>query len=144
MAGVLTADAPSRQVRVSAFVSDATRTAFAPGRRDCLLWLADWLIELGHRDYVAAWRGTYSSIEEMDAILERHGGPIALIEAAHAGALRRVGSAEVGDVGVIRVATPAGPRQVGAIRAGRGWAVLKSSGGVWISARLTPAAVWRG
>lgn len=129
------------EAKLTAFMSAATRTRFAPGQRDCLLWLADWLMELGHPDYVRAWRGSYSTAADMAKILSDAGGMIPLIEAAHGGALSRTDTPEVGDVGLARIATKQGYSDAGSIRCSLGWAVLTASG-IWVSTRLAAHTVW--
>lgn len=48
--------------------------AFAWGRLDCCLFVADVLKELHGVDYAAKWRGTYSTEFGAKRIVVRHGG----------------------------------------------------------------------
>ncbi|MDF1627039.1 MAG: hypothetical protein P1U84_12215 [Parvibaculaceae bacterium] len=47
------------EARLVTFLQAHRDKPFAPGTRDCVLMAADWLVELGHEDPAAAFRGRY-------------------------------------------------------------------------------------
>ena len=46
------------------FLREASRKAFRPGRHDCALFAADWLVFIDGPDLAASWRGDYRTLEE--------------------------------------------------------------------------------
>lgn len=128
--------------RLPGFLGRASRTPFVWGGHDCLLWLADWLLQIEHPDAAAQWRGHYATQLGAARILRRHGGLVGLVDAGVAGLLDRTNDPHAGDIAVVRVLTGRGPSESGAIRTSIGWAVL-STKGLWVSSQLQPIAAWR-
>lgn len=127
---------------LASFLSESVHTPFAWGRRDCCLWLADWLVALGRPDPAAHLRGRYSTERGCRRVLGREGGVLAVVgRCAQAAGLEPVTLAISGDVGVVEVETAHGVRQAGAICLGRRWATLGEHGVV--VAERTPLAAWR-
>jgi hypothetical protein len=124
------------------FLAESARTPFAYGRRDCGLWMADWVKAVRGVDPAAHLRGRYRTELGCARLLRRRGG---LVEVARA-CFESVGLVATekplaGDVGVIRVMTAKGEGMAGAICTGPRWAVLALGG--LISAPATHVAAWR-
>jgi hypothetical protein len=126
---------------LGAFLDQAARTPFAWGKRDCCLWLADWLIELGHPDTAAHLRGRYATAYGCARLVKRGGGLVAVVEdcVSRAG-LPRTTAPKAGDIGVVTAETERGRQMVGAICTGPRWAILGSPG--LICAPANPIAAW--
>jgi hypothetical protein len=128
--------------RLPAFLGRASRTRFAYGTHDCLIWLADWLIELGYPDCGSAWRGAYRDAEGATELLVRFGGHRALIRAGLDGCLTQTDHEQPGAIGVVRIGDLHGCAvEAGAIRTGIGWAVLAPRG-LRVSTRAVALAAW--
>lgn len=114
---------------LAAFLARAGATPVVYGTFDCILWLADWLVEQGLPDPAAGIRGTYSDQAGADAILEPHGGAHGFVawQAARLGLTWR-DTPRAGDVQTIRVPTRSGRARCGAICTGPRWALLTEGG----------------
>jgi hypothetical protein len=124
------------------YLHAAGRTPFAYGSSDCGLWLADWIRARRGVDPGAGFRGTYSTEAGCARLVRRAGGLVALLDAAFlAAGLSQAPRAQLGDVGVIAVATARGVEPAGAIRTGRRWAV-RARGGL-LSLEAEALAIWR-
>lgn len=107
---------------------------FEWGRRDCCLFVADWVRLATGLDPAASWRGRYGSLREALRLTKGRGGFVEAISAE----MDRLGFARTadplpGDVGLVRA--PVGIRDgrlvqqvVGAIRTGRLWSVKARRG----------------
>jgi hypothetical protein len=123
------------------FLADSARTPFAFGRRDCGLWMADWIRLRRGVDPAAHLRGRYRTELGCARLLKRGGGLLEVVRTCFEGAgLVETASPKPGDVGVVRVMTAKGEGVAGAICTGRRWAIL--GGGGVMSQRLEPLAAW--
>lgn len=113
---------------------------WAWGHVDCSMTLADWVVENGHPDPVAAWRGAYASEDEWRAIVDARGGLFPLVSdlCARAG-LSPVAAPAYGAIAVIGSSHIA-DRQWAAIHDGAAWQVRLESGFVAMTAR--PLGIW--
>lgn len=102
---------------------------FGYGRSDCLLTLADWVLNVRGFDPAEAFRGSYASQAEAEAIIAAHGGMATLIAAAIDGRLAATDTPSAGDIGVVLVPTLQGRAEAGAIFCGQRWAVPRTGGG---------------
>lgn len=96
---------------------------------DCISFPASWVETVTGVDVVHAFRGTYHSKAEADAIIARAGGMVALAERQLSMVkAKRVQNAQPGDVGII-VAPDIGEdcTHIGAICFGPVWAFLTPS-----------------
>ena len=117
---------------------------FGWGRSDCLLWLADWLMLLGHEDAAAGWRGAYDTPRRAARALAQAGG----MDSVMAGAAARLGLVAVdvdaplaGDVGL--AAFGRGPlHRTGVIFDGTLWRVRAPNHTI-IGLAARPVAVYR-
>lgn len=55
--------------KLNLFLDKAAGWGFEYGQHDCMLEVADWLDFACGLDAASAWRGTYSSQEELDALM---------------------------------------------------------------------------
>ena len=74
------------------------RTVFEWGKTDCLLSVADYIVDCGGPDGGAAFRGMYNTEAAAFAHMDAHGGAAALIDAT---GLARTDEPVSGDVVVI-------------------------------------------
>lgn len=126
--------------KLEPFLERANRKPFAWGRHDCMLWLADWLVELGREDPAKELRGLYSSALGAERVLRKKGGMATLISEALGAPSAREG--RPGDVGLIEVVdVDQRSTLAGGICTAIGWAVLGVRG-VKISRRAVAVAVW--
>lgn len=112
------------------FLHRSAERPFAYGRNDCSLLLAGWWKCIHGVDPARELRGTYSTDAEKDALLEREGGLLALVERLAAGVGAPVTETpSLGDFGVIEhhgkpfgaiCAGTAGPSLCWAIRTEKG------------------------
>lgn len=123
---------------LKAYLARACRRSRGWGEFDCCLFMADWVLEATGVDPAGAFRGGYDGVRQGMRLLRAHGGLWTLTwRLAEAAGLRlRLEQAQAGDVGVVL----AGQRQAGAIRTGKGWAVLTPGG--YAVARLPALAAW--
>ena len=114
------------------------------GGDDCLMFCASWIEHVTGVDPVADFRGAYATEEEAHAIIDQHGGIVALVdEMAARGGFERTDAPQDGDVGII--VAPAGLggtlTQIGAIKFGPLWAVIGPAG--VRAKRAECVAAWR-
>lgn len=131
---------PDLVARMALFDDFCDRTNALPfvwGQSDCSLLIADWLVENGHPDPAAEWRGTYNDEASCRALLAARGGLLAHVGdcAARIG-LRPLHEPAFGAVAVIGSERNV-DRQWAAIWNGRRWLV---KWGDEASARWTPFA----
>lgn len=126
---------------LSRFLGEASARPFAWGD-DCLMWLADWLVEQGKPDPAADLRGRYATALGAQRIIRREGGVGAFVERrALSVGLAPTITPKAGDVGLVNGRSPDGRENwVGAICTGPRWAV-RSPGGV-MCAPTQPAMAW--
>lgn len=113
----------------------------APGTHDCGTLACDWAVLLGFPDPMADWRGRYSTEPELLALISEAGGVLAMFERGcrAAGILRRQGSPQPGDIGVLRLAG----HEAGSIFTGERWAFVGHRGvGLARIERDAVIAVW--
>lgn len=118
----------TRSERLAAFLVAGAATPFIFGRRDCAIWVADWIAAERGTDPARELRGSFACHVGSARLVRRAGGLVALVTPwlAHAGLVETAAPA-LGDVGV--VTTTAG--DLGAIRTANGWA-MKTRDGVAI------------
>ena len=131
---------------LDAHVSDEGARPFIWGRRDCCLFVADWVRLATGLDPAAHWRGTYADQRSARRRLADRGG----FEGAVAAEMDRLGFRRTedpltGDVAIVKVLVCVRrgrilEREVGAIRIGRLWAV-KGRHGV-AGGRFPVVAAW--
>lgn len=133
---------------LSQFLNRAADRPFAWGEHDCLLWLADWIVEQTGDDPAAGLRGTYRTLLQAARIVTGAGGMTRLVDSQ----LRRlrVQRASVprrGDIAVVSVAGLGGQHfdnQAGAILLG-GTAALICQAGLMLPrwSDVPIVAAWR-
>lgn len=122
------------------FMSEHALLLHGWGQVDCSLSLADWAMWLGFDDCATHLRGTYSTLEECQALVASKGGLVNVIQGCcDLIEWERVAVQGVGSVAVIGSETNAA-RQWGAIWNGRNWCVRDPSG--WVSFHARPLAIW--
>lgn len=137
----------SKDSALAAWLDRAIDTPRVWGRHDCTLWPANWVVECGHGDPAAEWRGRYRTLLGAARLARPAGGMEALFaRGAEASGLRRASRVIAGDVGLLAMPTAAlGPTlgaSVGAISIGGGeWAVVHDRG-LWMG-HAPVIAAWR-
>ncbi len=125
---------------LKAFLAERAGRAWAPGRNDCALFIADWVLEQTGIDPVAWARGTYRSIDEGLAKCAQPGLVRAVGRALRRAGLGLIRTPAVGDVAMVVFAG----RACCAIRTERRFALYDEAG-----LNLVPAiavrviAAWR-
>lgn len=118
------------------------------GLTDCTLFTADWVVARTGRDPGAALRGTYSSAEQANAIIDRFGGIEGLVGAKLGGlGFERTDHPMDGDIGIVTAFTGFDAegsvvKDIPAIRFGPLWAVMSARGVAMKKLEWTGAA-WR-
>jgi hypothetical protein len=125
------------QSALQATVSERMRSPFAWGRQDCCLFAADCVLAVTGRDPAQDLRGAYRSANGAAAVLAELGGLEAIAD-ARLGPRVPVGSAQVGDVAMVRI----DGRDTGAIVAGSHMLAPGESGLVTIP-MSEALVVWR-
>lgn len=119
-------------VTLGEYLTEAARRKYAIGTWDCAVFPADWVMNNGHPDPLADWRGQYATDDFGEA------GLIDLFaDGADAAGLAATDVPREGDVGIISLLG----RQAGAIFTGRRWAVVAQRG--LACASLSPDCVLR-
>lgn len=94
------------------------------GASDCMLVLADYLVDLGYPDIGAKWRGRYDSALSAQRVAGFLTDPVRpLAEGCASIGLRRTEAPKRGDIGIVRFLDVDGPKVAGSIFLGRNWAV---------------------
>lgn len=115
-------------------------TVWQAGVNDCCTFPGDWVRSWGRGDPMAAWRGTYSTDDEAEALVAAAGGLVVLWRQGLAGIATLAGDLAEGDVGVIRAVAPGGEAiEIGAIWTGRRWAFRVPAGLAFASADCVEA-----
>lgn len=111
---------------------------FVWGHHDCLMWLADWILEVRGIDPAAAWRGSYTTQPGALRVIVKAGGMVAHVERVVAPlGIRRTDEPARGDIAVVDA--PEGQR--GAIVLSR--SVARHGHGGIVVQRLPIIAAWR-
>lgn len=115
-------------------LSEWRRGGHVWGQSDCLLSVGDYLAAAGYADVSGRFRGTYSTEDGAQAIMDNHGSARGLIDMT--GALRADGEPARGDVVLIS--------GIGALCTGDGYALRLERGVVELNRRfITPDAAWK-
>lgn len=126
---------------LSDFFRAYERKPWQPGRVDCCLFVAAWVIWLGRPDPAEAWRGRYDCEDGFRDIIRRAGGLVPLFEAcANKVRAKRVQYPSAGDVAVIGSASNL-ERQFGAIFDGTSWNIRFVHNVGPLTSK--PLAIWR-
>lgn len=128
------------EVRLAEFVADHLRRDWAPGRVDCLLTLADWMVWRGMPDAAPHLRGSYETEDGFREIIAAHGGAIPLVAScARRIGLRGASEPTEGCIAIIGSRTNI-QKQFGAIRDGQTWRVRFAD--AFPAIRAAPLAIW--
>lgn len=92
------------QSRLAALVRQRRHMPLQWGVHDCCLWAADAVQAVTGVDIAADVRGTYSTAEQAQAVLQAHGGLVELAIARLGPVVRTTDLVQAGDVGLCRVA----------------------------------------
>jgi hypothetical protein len=79
------------------------QSKFIWGSSDCLLSLADYLVDCGHEDFGATFRGTYDDEPGAKRHIENWGGEINLI---YSTCLNFTEQPEIGDIVLVKINEP--------------------------------------
>lgn len=117
---------------------------FVWGEDDCMIAIADYLMDLGYPDCAAMWRGTYDSALTCQKVSGYLTDPVKPMKiSADFLGLEQTDEPRRGDVGVISVRHKDGKfRAVGAIYLGQNWAI-RSEGSVLVDRPSHVLAAWR-
>jgi hypothetical protein len=117
---------------LSRFLNRIAATPFAWGTNDCLLWLADWIVDQREVDPAYDFRGKYSTMLGAARIVRGAGGMLALVERrVTLAGLPRVPPGARGDIAIVSVGSEGGEHfgnQAGAILLGGSVALLSQTG----------------
>jgi hypothetical protein len=125
-------------------MDQAARRPFKRGEHDCLLFLADWVLNRTGIDPAEHLRGRYATLWGERRVIWAHGGTVGVVGAcARLAGLERTSEPKENDIGLIfaQVEGSARPRLVGAVSGGRRWIALTERG--LLGAVAQPAAAWR-
>lgn len=112
---------------------------FKDGKADCVLTVADWIVERGFPDPAEPYRGRYRTALGRERLLRRNGGLEAVVEAgADRSGLFCCRDPKRGDVGLVI----AYGQTFAAICLGRGWAI-KSQRGLTVLRPDEVVKAWR-
>lgn len=128
-------------IDLGAWLLEAGQRRREPGIWDCCTMPAQWAIDNGLADPMAAWRGTYGTDSEAHDLINVGGGLLALFERglADAGLVRRQDDAQPGDIGILRILN----QEAGAIFTGKRWCVVAERGLAFASVEHDAVlAVW--
>jgi hypothetical protein len=115
---------------------------FIWGQTDCMLVLADYLIDLGYDDIGDKWRGTYDSALSCQRVSGFLTDPVKpLREGANRLGLPETDEPKRGDIGVIHVWDSRRLKAVGAAFLGQNWAV-KGESKVLVGPAFSVLAAW--
>lgn len=97
---------------------------FVWGESDCMMVVADYLIDMGYEDPAAKWRGTYDSAMSCQRVSKfLTDAPDVMGDAVTAVGMIETGEPVRGDVGVVRFVDHDGHKMMGAVCLGKNWAV---------------------
>jgi hypothetical protein len=115
-------------IQLGAYLVHAAKLPWQWGAQDCTTHPGDWVWGLTGRDPIERWRG-YSTDVEAEELISRAGGLLALWEQGLAGIMRRVETADPGDIGLIRMPGEDGELiEIGAIFTGKRWSFRSPRG----------------
>jgi hypothetical protein len=118
--------------RLSRFLNKAAAKPFAWGVNDCLLWLADWILDQREIDPAYDFRGKYSTMLGAARIIRDAGGMQGLVDRrASLAGLRRASPGSRGDIAIVTIAGESGEpfgNMAGAILLGGSAALLSQAG----------------
>lgn len=81
------------------YLASIHKRRWRPGVLDCGIFMADWVVSLGHADPIADIRGRYRTVAEFDEIITREGGFISCAAARlEQSGLTEVQNPQAGDV----------------------------------------------
>ena len=121
---------------LGAYLQRAGMMRRVSGVHDCCAFPADWAIECGWPDPMAAWRGAYGTEAEAEALIFDAGGLVPLFSAGmEMAGLPEADEPHVGDIGVVSLLG----EEAGAIFTGKRWAFAADRG--IACASLEPGAV---
>lgn len=133
-----------RMARFEEFMDRTNGLPSVWGASDCSLRVADWVIENGHPDPGANWRGTYDSESSCAALLGARGDLIGHVTACAASiGLRPIPEPAFGAIAVVgSLSNPA--RQWSAIWGGRRWLIYwgNETGARWMPFAAAPLGIW--
>lgn len=95
---------PDWMCRLDQLVCTRRTAPYTWGQFDCCTLVADVIEAITGFDHMAGIRGTYASEQEAYALIERHGGLVAILT-NRLGKPLPVGLAQTGDVGISGTAT---------------------------------------
>lgn len=97
---------------MNAYLGSLANRRWEPGVMDCGVFMADWVRIASGIDPIADVRGSYSSVEEFDRILDREGGFVksCSLRMRRSGWVRTMTS-EVGYVAIVMAPFMFGPEQ---------------------------------
>lgn len=134
-----------RMARLEDFCDRTNGLSHVWGSDDCTLLIAEWVVENGHPDPAADWRGAYDSEASCRALLAARGDLIGHVAAcASVIGLTPLHEPEFGCIAVIGSAnTP--DRQWGAIWNGARWLVKwgDDKSARWTPFAARPLGIWR-
>lgn len=135
MAGV------DRLSRLSLYLHKAARTPFTWGEFDCLCgFVSGWVDQERGGDCAGAFRGAYDDAEGAARVVDAFGDMAALVgRCAEAAGCTLTLEPVPGDIGVISAGEDT---SAGAIKTGKGWAVLRAGGGYAVVSRLPLIRAW--
>lgn len=116
---------------------------FIWGKTDCMLVLADYLMDLGYPDAAAKWRGQYDSALSCNKVSNFLRDPVGVMDyAATSVGLKPTEEPKRGDVGVVRIIDQTGEKVMGAVCLGKNWA-YKGERCLIIGEPIEILAAWR-
>lgn len=111
------------------FVNSMLPRPFVWGECDCVLMLADWVLQLHGVDPAADLRLTYSTAGECQRVTRFFTDPVGLFDRCLTPiGIGRTEAAAVGDIGIVTMSIEGRPRPYGAICLGSKWAVKAEEG----------------
>ena len=125
---------------IGEFLDANGRQPWQPGKVDCCIVLADWLIYQGQCDPASHLRGVYDSEDGFRRIIAEAGGLVSVVQFCVRDICIQVDKPAVGDIGVLGSPNNI-TRQFGALYDGEGWLLRTSRGFEPVSAK--PLAIWR-
>ncbi len=126
--------------RIGEFIAANATLPWSPGKVDCCIVLADWLICQGQDDPASHLRGVYDDEAGFRRIIADAGDLVAVVQYCVRDICRRVETPRGGDIGVLGSAGNIN-RQFGALYDGHKWLVRTTRGFDPVCA--TPLAIWR-
>lgn len=137
-----------RALRLSEFIEHTSAKRWEWGKRDCALWVADWVLLTTGRDPGTPFRGRYDSRHGCEALIHEYGGLTEIMRAGAAAiSLEEIdySAAAIGDAGIVMAPVQRDKymalEETAAIRSGMGWVRFTPRGIVSDASRALMA--WR-